>query len=144
MRPIITSRMFSFYSSPRIWSPKYADFLPVGSFKFYLLSVGFLTWGDEGCQWGLLAAGPLGPAGGPLVSWEPGKAVGRGLFCSRRAGAQTSPLEHCVCGYPGNGEEPLQMCCEDRKPFLLSLPEMIFNPYQGDTEHHSWITSVYI
>lgn len=43
-------------------------------------------------------------------------AAGRGLSCSKAAGAQTNPLEHHICGHPGNGEEPVKMCCGDKKP----------------------------
>lgn len=54
MRPIITSRMFSFYSGPRIWSLRDADFLPVGLFKFCIFLVSVLTGREEGCGWGKL------------------------------------------------------------------------------------------
>lgn len=46
--------MFSFYSGPRIWSLRDADFLPVGLFKFCIFLVSVLTGREEGCGWGKL------------------------------------------------------------------------------------------
>lgn len=161
MRPIIASRMFSFYSSPRICSLRDVDFLPVGSFKFCGFSVSVFTLGEEDCRWGLLAAGS--PEATRVCIWPPGSTdmahrdlarCGQRAVCGKAAGAWTRPLEHHVCGYPGKGEGPLEMCCRDMKPtrggdFLnsfsfLSLPEMILNQWWRDMEHHSCINSVYI
>lgn len=80
----------------------------------------FWGWGD--CGRSPLAAGSPGTTG--VSIWSPQSldkahrdlTAGRGLFCSKAAGAWRDPLEHHVC--PGNGEEPPKMCSGDmtKKP----------------------------
>lgn len=115
--------MFSFYSSPRICSVRDVDFLPVGSFKFCIFPVSVLSLGEEGCRWGLLAAGSpeatrvrILPPGNVDMAHRILASCGQRAVGCKAADAWTSPLEHRVCGYPGKREGPLKMCYGDMKP----------------------------
>lgn len=142
MRPIITSRMFSFHSGPRIWSLRDVDFLPVGLFKFCIFLVSVLTGREEGCGWGKLCA--CSPRTRKMGTGPPRSldVTCRDLTFSGHQNVLHGATDECKLpqqlhvyrqGFKKTGQS-LQMCCVRGnifclfKYFSLSYLEVILQP----------------
>lgn len=136
MRPIITSRMFSFHSGPRIWSLRDADFLPVGLFKFCIFPSRCPHWEGRGLWVGQAVGGAS-----KLCACSPRTRASRSLDVTCRDptfSGHWDVLHGAVdeCRHPQQlhvyrrgvqkSGQSLQMCCVRGNFFFLSFQILFF------------------